>query len=70
MEIATHLKRWGNSLGVIIPMEEIKIRNLQEGEEIIITIEKRKKMKELFGSLKDWKINSQKIKDELRDEWE
>ena len=26
-------------------------------------------IKEAFGSLKDWKINSQKVKDELRKEW-
>ncbi len=29
----------------------------------------KKTVKEIFGSLKDWKIDTQKFKDELRKEW-
>ena len=50
MEIRTQLRRWGNSLGIIVPSDILKIKNLREGEEVIITVEKKKKIHELFGS--------------------
>lgn len=70
MEITTRLKRWGNSLGIVIPSETIKQKSLQEDEEVIITIEREKKIREIFGSLRSWKINAQKVKNESRKEWE
>lgn len=70
MEITTRLKRWGNSLGIVIPSETIKQKSLQEDEKVIITIEREKKIREIFGSLRSWKINAQKVKNESRKEWE
>lgn len=32
-------------------------------------LERNDPMKKAFGSLKGWKIDSQKVKDELRKEW-
>ena len=69
MEIQTRVRKWGNSFGLVIPAEEVREKNLQENEEIIITIEKKRSIKELFGSLKNWKINSNKVKKELKKEW-
>ena len=63
------LKQWGSSLGVVVPKEIVNQEHLQEGEEVIIEIKKKKKVKEIFGKLKDWKINTQKVKDELRKDW-
>ena len=68
MEIRTQLRRWGNSLGIIVPSDILRIKNLREGEEVIITVEKKKKIHELFGSLKGKKLNAQKIKDDIRSE--
>jgi antitoxin component of MazEF toxin-antitoxin module len=68
MQIQTKLKKWGNSLGVVIPIEFLKKRNLTEGQEVIIEIEKKDLLSDLFGSLKKWKADSQKIKDEIREE--
>lgn len=70
MEIVTRLKRWGNSVGVIVPAEALREKGLHEEQEVIITIEKKKPLRELFGILKGKKkLNAQKIKDELRKEW-
>ncbi|MBI2448755.1 AbrB/MazE/SpoVT family DNA-binding domain-containing protein [Candidatus Pacearchaeota archaeon] len=63
------MKKWGNSIGIVIPNRAIIEKNLKEGEEVIIDIKKKDKIKEIFGSLKDWKIDSQKMKEELRKEW-
>ncbi len=69
MIIQTRIKKWGNSFGIVVPIDEIKERNLREGEEVIVKIEKKRTIKQIFGSLKNWKIDSQKLKDELREDW-
>ena len=68
MKVQTVLRKWGNSIGVVIPKEIIEKEQLREGEEVFIIIESKNDLKEVFGSLKDWKINTQKLKDELRKE--
>ena len=66
MEVRTTVRKWGNSLGIIIPAETIQAKQLHEGEEISIIIGKQNQIKTLFGSLKHSKINAQKIKDRIR----
>lgn len=63
------LKEWGSSLGVVIPREIVKKEKLSIGEEVIIDIKRKNKVKEIFGALSEWGIDSQKMKDELRKEW-
>lgn len=54
MEIETKTKRWGSSLGIIIPKELVKKERLQEGQEIRINILSGKKTtgEDIFGKLK------------------
>ncbi|MEK6873549.1 MAG: AbrB/MazE/SpoVT family DNA-binding domain-containing protein [Nanoarchaeota archaeon] len=69
MKVQTVLRKWGNSIGVVIPKKVIEKERLREGEEVFVIIESKNDLKEVFGSLKDWKIDSQKLKDELRKGW-
>lgn len=62
-------KKWGSSLGVVIPSKIVKEEKLREGDEVVIEIRKKRTIKEVFGSMKGLKIDSQKMKDELRKEW-
>ena len=69
--ISARVKKWGNSLGVIIPSETVDARNIKENEEIRIIIVKDsgKVLRETFGLLKGKITKSgQQIKDELRRE--
>jgi antitoxin component of MazEF toxin-antitoxin module len=71
MPIETKVKRWGNSLGIIIPSETIATRKIKENQSIsfIILEDSKKVLEETFGSLRNkLKRSSQKIKDELRRE--
>ena len=68
MKIATKPKLFGNSLGFIIPKEIVKKENITLDTTIVIDINKENPLKELFGTLKEWKINTQKFKNELRKE--
>ena len=54
MKIETKTKKWGSSLGVIIPKEIVKKERLQEDQEIRIDIISKKKTTgaDIFGKLK------------------
>ncbi|MEK6895288.1 MAG: AbrB/MazE/SpoVT family DNA-binding domain-containing protein [Nanoarchaeota archaeon] len=69
--IKTKIKRWGNSLGIIIPSEVILSNNVKENDsvEFIMLKNSKKAFEETFGLLKEkLKKPSQKMKDELREE--
>ena len=63
------LRQWGSSLGVVVPKDVIRQEHFREGEEVVIEIHKKKTLQDVFGSMKDLKIDSQKMKDDLRKEW-
>ena len=67
--IKARIRQWGSSLGVIIPVEEAKKEGLAEGQEVTLELKKQNPLKAAFGSLGDWKIDSQKAKEELRRGW-
>jgi len=68
MRFETKPKEWGNSLGIIIPKELAKKSNITTDTVVLVDIKKEKPLKELFGTLKDWNINTQKVKNEFRKE--
>lgn len=71
MEIETKTKKWGSSLGIIIPKEIVERENLKQNQTIkILAIETqtKTKVKDIFGTLKNWRINTQKFKEEIRKE--
>ncbi len=71
MEVVCKPRRWGNSLGITIPKEIIDKEKIKEGEEVIVNVRKKKtNLSELFGMLKDTKIDAQKMKDESRKIWD
>lgn len=62
-------KKWGNSLGVVIPNRISKEINLKESEEIEVILLKKRPLKKLYGMLKGKiKESSQDMKDRLRKE--
>lgn len=63
----TRVKKWGNSLGLIIPSEVANKAGIKEGDEVEIQLKKCGDVKELFGKYPMGNI--QEIKDELRKEW-
>ena len=69
METKLRLKKWGSSLGAVIPSEIVKQESLREGDQVTVEIRKVAAFKEIFGSLKGWKIDPQKAKESLREGW-
>lgn len=63
------VRRWGNSLGVIIPKEIVIEERLQEDERVLVSFEKPHKVKEFFGLWSDWRRPTAEIKQEMKRGW-
>jgi len=60
-------RKWGNSLGVVIPLNVIQRENLKENTEVTLKIVKKSPFEELFGSVK-FKRPAKEIVKELKKE--
>ncbi len=70
MVIEIKTRKWGNSVGIVIPKETLNQLNLKIDEEVLIEIHKKENvLKELFGALKFTK-SSRKILNEVREDFE
>ncbi len=69
MDVVAKPKRWGNSIGVIIPKEIVDTNNITLGDELIIHIEK-KKDKERRARMKEGYIEMKEELEKANKEWE
>jgi hypothetical protein len=69
IKMECEVKKWGNSLGVILPKDVVKELGLKPNDTINIDVNRKIKAKEIFGTLPGWKIDAQRMKDESRDDW-
>ena len=71
MAVEVEIKKWGNSLGVILPKELVNQQHLEEHEKILIQTIKKTNLSDIFGSLKGKiKMSGQEFKDLAREGWE
>lgn len=68
METIAKPKKWGNSIGVIIPKEIIDEQKITLNDELILRIEK-KKDKEKKKLLKEGYIELNKINRKILEDW-
>lgn len=70
MEVELKTKKWGNSIGVVLPKEVVDEVGIKIEETIVIDIKKRLKVKDVFGLFpRTSKKTAQQIKDEMRSGW-
>jgi len=62
------VRRWGSSLGIVVPREVAKELRLKAGDDVVLEIN-QPGIEVAFGSLRDWVVDPQKLKDELRRGW-
>lgn len=68
-ETEVEVRRWGNSLGIVIPADLAKAEGLREHDRALIRIMRvRTPDPKSFGSLRDLRIDAQKLKESLRRE--
>ena len=71
MEIKTIAKRWGSSIGIVLPKAVVDLRKIQENDEILIEIKTRPLKEQMFGKYpRTSKRTAQEIKDEARRGWD
>lgn len=70
MAIEVKVKRWGNSMGVILPRGFIEKEKLKENDKVVIEVVKEADLSNIFGSLKKKRISGQEFKDIVRKGWE
>jgi len=70
MEFSAVARRWGNSLGITLPKQIVEQTGIRENQEVNVEIKTKSNMpsKEIFGFVRDWRLNAQKVKDEARKE--
>ena len=69
MAVEVEVKKWGNSIGVVLPKTLIDKEQIKENDKIIIQIVKKANISHLFGTLKR-KMPTQELKDMVRKGWE
>jgi antitoxin component of MazEF toxin-antitoxin module len=69
MAVEVKLKKWGNSIGVILPKALIEEKKLRENDEILIEVVKEADLSDVFGSIKKRKMSGQEAKDLARAGW-
>jgi antitoxin component of MazEF toxin-antitoxin module len=69
MAIEVEIKKWGNSIGVILPKSLIKEENLKEKDKILINIVRKADLSKTFGKEKR-NMSGQEFKDLGREGWE
>ncbi len=70
MAIETRIKKIGDSLGLIIPDEIVKEKNLKSGEKVFVEINKPVHLRKFFGILKGkTRMTGQEFKDLARKGW-
>ena len=68
LAIRTIVRRWGNSLGLVIPRVEASKEGIEENDEVEVVIRKAVDIRQLFGKFKFKDL--QRLKDELREGWQ
>ncbi len=70
MAMQVEVKKWGNSMGVILPKILVEKENLEENDKIIIEIVKQADLSDVFGSIKKRRMSGQEFKNMIRKGWE
>ncbi len=68
MHVRSVVRRIGNSLGIVIPKDQVARHRIKAGDVVELEVERRDNLRELFGSLRFSK-STQRLKEEARAGW-
>ncbi len=66
MHMKLKIRKWGNSLGAVLPNEVVQAEKLKAGDEIDVYVPKKADLRKIFGTLKT-DMTGQQFKDMVRD---
>ncbi len=70
MAVEVIVKKWGNSMGVILPKELVERQRLKEKDTIFIDVVKEVDLSDIFGSAPKRIMSGQRFKDMVRKGWD
>lgn len=70
VEIETKTRKWGSSIGIVLPKSLVDEAGIKPNEKITIEVKKRPLAMEFFGKFPDWGKSTQELKDEMRAGWD
>lgn len=71
MQIKTIARKWGSSIGVILPKSVVDSKKISENDELIIEIKNRPLAGQFFGRFeKKITKSAQELKDDARRGWD
>ena len=71
LEMESKIRRWGRSMGVVIPMEKIREAHLKEDELVTLLIKQKKNpLKETFGTMKFTRSTKEILEESDRACWD
>lgn len=68
MATEVNVRKWGNSMGIVLPKELLEEKGIKENDKIVIEVSKKADLSRLFGSLKR-NMSGQEFKDMVRSGW-
>ena len=68
--VEVKIKKWGNSMAVILPKDFLEKEDLRENDKVILQRVKPANLMHLFGSAKGMKMTGQQFKDMVRKGWD
>ena len=68
MAIEATVRKWGSSVGVVLPKELVEAQGLKENQKVLIEVVKEANLTHLFGTLKTG-MSGQEFKDMVRKGW-
>jgi antitoxin component of MazEF toxin-antitoxin module len=68
MALEVEVKKWGNSMAVILPRELVSEKHIKEHEKVFIDVVKEADLTKIFGTLK-LGVSGQELKDMVREGW-
>jgi antitoxin component of MazEF toxin-antitoxin module len=69
MAVEVKLKRWGNSMAVIVPNSIIQSKGLRENDTILIEVVREANFSGIAKLIKNRKMSGQEFKDLVRKGW-
>lgn len=71
LEVESKVRKWGRSLGVVLPKEKVKEEGIDKDDTITILIsKKRNTLKETFGTLKLKKSTDKILRESDEEAWD
>ena len=70
MKMTSKVRKWGNSLAVILPKTVVEKSRIREDDELVLEVKKRRLASEFFGRFpRTSRRTAQQLKDQARKGW-